>query len=43
MRRRQVKRYAQYKLKFGHLVPEKGLRDSFGTPPPQVGIASPGV
>ena len=30
-------------LKSGCLVPEQGLRDSFGTPPPQVGIASLGA
>ena len=43
MPRDQDKRYVQYKLKSGHLVPKQGLGDSFGTPPSQVGIASPGV
>jgi len=43
MPRDQDKRYVQYKLKSGRLVPEQGLRDSFGTPPPQVGITRPGV
>ena len=41
--RRQVSKVRRVKLKSGRLVPGQGLTDSFGTPPPQVRTASPGV